>query len=182
MDALAVALVALFALFGMACLTVVILGLPGTWILLAVAAGTELVDASLGGPAVTFGWGLLLGCAALAGLGEAFEAAAGAVGARMGGASRRGMVGALVGGILGAIVLTPLVPAPLLGTLLGAALGTFLGAWIGESTGPERRRRRDRFRASLAAVLGSLAGRLGKLVPGIAVWVLLVRAAWLHAV
>ena len=179
MDALAVLLVALFALFGLACLAVVILGLPGTWILLAVAAGVELLDATLGGPAVTFGWGLLLVCAVLAGLGEAFEAAAGAVGARMGGASRRGMVGALVGGILGAILLTPLVPVPLLGTLLGAAIGTFVGAWIGESTGPVRRHRRDTLRASLSAVLGSLAGRLGKLVPGTAVWVLLVRAAWL---
>lgn len=174
-----IALAVLFALFAVACLAVVILGLPGTWVLLLAAVAVELLDTAVpGAPAVTFGWGLLAVCGVLAGVGEGIEFAAGAVGARMGGASRRGMVGALVGGIVGAVLLTPLLPVPVLGTLVGAAIGTFVGAWVGESTGPERRARRDTLRASLSAVLGSLAGRLGKLIPGIAVGVLLVRAAF----
>lgn len=172
------ALVVLFALVGVVCLVLVLVGLPGTWVLLALAAAVELLDARLGGPEVTFGWDLLLLGAVLAGLGEIVEAASGAVGARLGGASRRGMVGALVGGIVGAILFTPLIPVPVLGTLLGAMIGTFAGAWIGEATGPVRRSREEALRASLGAALGSLFGRLSKLVPGIAVWLLLVRAAW----
>jgi len=178
MTLLAMVLVALFALVGLACLVGVLVGLPGTWILLALAAGVELVDARLGGPAETFGWELLLLGAGLALLGEIVEAVSGAVGARLGGASRRGMVGALLGGILGAIFFTPLLPVPVVGTLVGAVIGTFAGAWIGEATGPARRTREETLRASVGAVLGSLFGRVGKLVPGIAVWVLLVRAAW----
>jgi len=180
MEALTVVLAVLFTLFGIACLAVVILGVPGTWVLLGVAVAAELLDGVVldRTGTVTFGWGLLALCAVLAGVGEAIEAGAGAVGARLGGASRRGMVGALVGGIVGALLLTPALPVPLLGTLVGALVGTFAGAWVGEATGPEHRSRSDNFRASFAAVLGSLAGRLGKLVPGVVVWVLLVRAAF----
>lgn len=176
-----IALALLFALFGIACLLSVILGVPGTWVLVGVAVLAELLDERvLGAPenVTTFGWPVLAWSAGLALLGEVIEAGAGAVGARMGGASRRGMLGALAGGLVGAIVLTPILPIPILGTLVGAAIGTFVGAWIGESTSPALRSRADTFRASFSAVLGSLAGRLGKLVPGIVAWVLLVRAAF----
>lgn len=179
MDFLALALALLFALFGLACLLLALLGLPGTWVLLAVAAAVELGDRLvLRDPAaVSFGWDLLALCAGLGLVGELIEAGAGAAGAHLGGATRRGMLGALVGGILGAIVLTPLIPIPLLGTLLGALVGTFAGAWLAEATAHERRPRRETARAALAAVLGSLAGRLGKVAFGVVVWVLLVRAA-----
>jgi len=177
---LAWAFLVVFAVFGVACLFLVALGLPGTWVLLATAVGIELLDAVVLGdaPRVTFGWQVLAIGGVLGLVGEAVEFVAGVAGARLGGSTRRGMWGALIGGLLGAIVFTPLVPAPLLGSLVGALVGTFLGAWIGEATGPVVRSRRDNLRAGLAAVAGRLAGTLGKLAAGVAMWALLARALW----
>jgi len=176
---LAIALV--FALLGLGCLLVVVLGLPGTWILLGLAVGVELFDGGAPGGAqdpVTFGWRVIAIGAVLAAIGEGLEALATWLGAGWGGATRRGMIGALVGGIVGAIVLTPLVPVPLLGTLIGALVGTFAGAVFGEWTAERRRSTDESLRAAWAAVLGRLAGTFGKLGIGVAVWVLLVYAAF----
>lgn len=180
MEWVAYAIVALFALLGLACLLLLVLGLPGVWALLAIAFGVELVDAYLlpGDVAVTFGWPLLAGCAVLALVGEGIEALAGVAGTRYGGGTRRGMVGAFVGGLVGALFLTGLVPIPVLGTLVGAMLGAFLGAWVGEATGAEARGREHNLRAALGAAAGKLGGTIAKLAIGVVVWVLLVRAAW----
>jgi uncharacterized protein YqgC (DUF456 family) len=174
-------LVVLFAVFGVVCLLLVVVGLPGTWVLLAGAVGLELLDGPLllrGGPGVvsTFGWRLLLVAAGLALVGEVVEFLAGAAGTKLGGGTRRGMWGALAGGLLGAVVLTPALPVPLLGTLVGALAGTFAGAFIAEVTGPEARAHRHTVRAALAAVAGRLAGTVGKLAAGVVLWLLLVRA------
>ena len=180
MEWLPYVLATLFALAGLACLFLVVLGLPGTWILLALATGVELVDHWLlpGDAAVTFGWRLVALCAGLAGVGEGIEALAGAAGTRLGGGTTRGMLGAFVGGIAGALFLTPLVPIPVLGTLVGAMAGAFLGAFVGEATHPDMRSHRHRLRAALGAAVGKLGGTLAKLAIGAVMWVLLVRAAF----
>jgi uncharacterized protein YqgC (DUF456 family) len=173
---LAYLLAAVFALLGLASLVLVVLGLPGNWLLVALAVGLELLDLHLG--AARIGWPLLVGCTVLAAAGEGIEAVAGAAGARLGGGTRRAMWGAFFGGFVGAIVATPLVPIPVLGTLLGAMAGAFLGAFIGEATAPELRGRRDQLRAAAGAALGKLGGTLSKLAIGLVMWVLLVRAAF----
>jgi uncharacterized protein YqgC (DUF456 family) len=180
MSWLALALAAAFALLGLACLLLVVLGLPGTWVLLALAIGFELVDSLWlpGAAAASFGWRLIAGCAALGLIGEGIEAVAGAAGTRLGGGTRRGMVGAFIGGIAGAILLTPLFPIPVIGTLLGAMLGAFLGAFVGEATGPEARSRQHNLRAAFGAAVGKLGGTLAKLAIGVVMWLLLVRAAF----
>jgi uncharacterized protein YqgC (DUF456 family) len=169
-----------FALAGGACLLAIPIGLPGTWILLALAAGLELGDGLVvrgAAEPVTFGWRAIGIGAALAAAGEALEAAAGVLGAKWGGATRRGMAGAFVGGIAGAIVASPLIPIPLVGTLIGALLGTFGGAFWAEWSAERRRSRGESLRAAGAAVVGRLAGTVGKLAFGVAVWVLLVWTA-----
>lgn len=179
MDWSTITITLLFALVGFICLLAIPLGLPGTWILLGLAALVEAADIYLGSTTpVTFGWQLLAVCAGLGIVGEVIEAGAGMVGAKWGGATRRGVIGALVGGIIGAIVLTLLIPIPLVGTFLGALLGTFAGAWIGEATSRRQSRPNESLRAAFAAALGHLAGTFGKLVIGTVVWILLVRAAW----
>lgn len=180
MEWLVYAVVAVFALLGLACLLLVVVGLPGTWGLLALAFGLEVVDAFLlpGAAVVTFGWGLLAWCAVLAGVGEGIEALAGIAGAKFGGGTRRGMVGAFVGGIAGAILLTPVLPIPVVGTLVGAMLGAFLGAFLGEATGPEARGRAHNLRAAFGAAVGKLGGTVAKLAIGVVMWVLLVTTAW----
>lgn len=180
MDWIAWGLLVLFAVLGLACLLLVVVGLPGTWVLLALAFGVELVDALLlpgAGPAVTFGWGLLALCGGLAVVGEIIEAIAGAAGTKFGGGTGRGMVGAFVGGIAGAIFLTPVFPIPVVGTLFGAMLGAFLGAFVAEATGAEARGRKHNLRAALGAAIGKLGGTIAKLAIGAAMWLLLVRAA-----
>lgn len=179
MEWLGYGLAAFFAVLGLGCLLLVVIGLPGTWVLLALAFVLELVDAFLlpGAVVVTFGWPLLAACAGLALVGEGIEALAGVAGTRFGGGTRRGMVGAFVGGIAGAIFLTPILPIPVIGTLLGAMLGAFLGAFVGEATGPEARGREHNLRAALGAAVGKLGGTVAKLAIGVVMWVLLVRAA-----
>jgi len=177
---IAVALALLFAVAGLGCLLLVLVGLPGAWVLVGLALLLELADGwLLGAPdRVTFGWGTIAGCAALALAGELVEAVAGAAGARLGGGSRRAMVGAFAGGIAGAIALTPLVPIPVLGTLLGALAGSFAGAWIGEATGEEARGRAHNLRAAAGAAAGKLGGTLGKVAFAAVAWLWLVRAAF----
>jgi uncharacterized protein YqgC (DUF456 family) len=180
MDWLGYGLAAFFAVLGLGCLLLVVIGLPGTWLLLGIAFGLELADAPLtpgSGDVVTFGWGLLALCAGLALLGEGIEALAGAAGTKFGGGTRRGMVGAFLGGIAGAILLTPLLPIPVLGTLAGAMLGAFAGAFLGEASGPEARSRDRNLRAAFGAAVGKLGGTIAKLAIGAVIWVLLVRAA-----
>ena len=150
-----------FALFGLACVVMVTVGLPGIWVLIGLAVVIELVDGAVlgrGDPLAisTFGWRLLLGSVALGLIGEGIEFVSGAAGARLGGGTRRGMWGALIGGVAGAIVATLWLPVPVIGTLLGALVGTFAGAWIGESTGPTGRRA-GTGRAALSAVVGPTA-------------------------
>lgn len=179
MDGLAVSIAVFFAIVGLLLLATIPFGLPGNWLLLGLAAGLELVSRWFGSPAPpqVFGWHLLAFGAGLAALGEGIEFAAGAVGARWGGGTRRGVVGAIVGGALGAILGTALIPIPLVGTLVGAVLGTFVGALIGEVTAAKRRHPNENLRAALAAAVGRLAGSFAKLALGIVIWALLLRAA-----
>src|SRR5678815_4869796 len=87
----------LFFLLGGLCVVSIIISLPGGWIMLALALIIEWCDRFYLPPdrTQTFDWRLLGVCAVLLAVGEAIEFAAGAAGAKRGGASRRGMVGAL---------------------------------------------------------------------------------------
>ena len=166
-------------LFGLGCTILVLLQLPGTWLLLGVALVIELVDGWwLPEPEITFGWPILLACTLLATLGEVIEFLAGVVGAKRQGATRRGMVGALIGGIVGAFAFTPLIPIPLFGTLVGAILGSFIGALAGEMSGMQARTFRESFGPALGAAWGRIWGTAGKLATGVAVWVWLTWAAF----
>jgi uncharacterized protein YqgC (DUF456 family) len=169
-----VAIASVFAGVGLACLLAIPIGLPGSWILLAVAALLELAHP-------TFGWRAIAAAAGLAVVGEAIEAAAGVLGAKWGGATRRGMIGAFAGGIAGAVLGSPLIPIPLVGTLIGALLGTFAGALYAEWTAERRRSRDANVRAAWSALLGRLAGTLGKLGFGIAAFAVLLTAAFARA-
>ena len=175
----AITLVSFFALFGFLCVLSIPFGVPGMWILLALALAIEIGD-TLVVPAPaehTFGWGVLAVCGGLGIVGEVLEAGAGAWGSRWGGGTRRGMWGAIVGGIVGAIVFTVMLPVPLVGTLVGALVGTFVGAFYAEATGLESRHRlrSEHFRAAFSATVGRLAGTLGKTMIATAIWILLVK-------
>lgn len=186
MDWILYPVAALFSVLGLACVILVMIGLPGTWIMLALAFVVELVDrfwlsGQAQGSQHTFGWWLLGGSVLLAGIGEVVETLTGAAGTKVGGGSKRGMVGAVIGGILGAILFTPLIPIPLIGTLIGALLGTFAGALLAErsrSDRPDPSLGKD-LKAATGATVGRLIGTMIKAMIAAALWITLsVAAVW----
>lgn len=125
----------LFSIIAAAFAALAALGLPGTWLVIMLAAVVDLIEYFwTGSDELTFGWISFAIAIVLATVAEIIEFVAGAAGAKAGGATRRGTIGAIVGGFIGGIVGTFLIPIPLLGTLAGAALGAAAGALIGELT------------------------------------------------
>ncbi|MHC4794165.1 MAG: DUF456 family protein [Planctomycetota bacterium] len=115
------------------------LGLPGTWLIIAFAALIDVIELLWKGDSEPmFGWVAFAIALLLAATAEVVEFLAGAAGAKAGGASRRGTIGALIGGFVGGIVGTFVIPIPLVGTLLGAARRRWRGA--GRRTHPGGRR------------------------------------------
>jgi len=176
--------VILFAV-GAAAQIVVVLGLPGAWIILLTAAVIEfLIDPFYlpAGEQQTFSWWVLIACVGIVILGDLFEWIAGALGAKVGGGTKRGMWGALIGGILGAIILTPVFAfLPVIGTLIGALAGTFAGAVVGEvsATNPELAPTvRQSLRPATGATIGRVVGTVSKLGVSIVVWLVLTVAAF----
>jgi uncharacterized protein YqgC (DUF456 family) len=153
----------LLPLLGLVGPALVLLGLPGTWLLLALAGLAEWTT-----PAQLFSGMTVAVVLILAVLGEAWEFFAGSAGAKRAGAGRRGALGALGGGLVGAVLGTFLIPAPVIGTLLGGGLGAFAGA-----AGLERRGGRDlreSLRIGRAAGVGHALGLAGKLAASVLVW------------
>lgn len=136
--------------------------LPGTWIILFLAVAARLVETFVPlGAEPIFGWWALGGIAALALVGEVVELGASAAGAKTGGASKRGMTGALVGSLGGAIFGTFLILIPVVGSLLGALIGAALGAIVGElSVGGKTLR--ETAKPAAGAVAGRLMGVVAK--------------------
>jgi uncharacterized protein YqgC (DUF456 family) len=177
-------LATLFTLFGGACVASIILSLPGAWILIAVAFIIEFIDQwwlvpDALGRTQTFEWWLLWTCLGLAIVGELIELAAGAAGAKGGGGSKRGMLGALIGGVIGALALTPFIPIPVVGTLIGAIIGTFVGAVVGEVTGIAPKTVRGSMKPALGATVGRVIGTFSKMGVAIVIWLALSVAAFI---
>lgn len=143
------------------------IGLPGTWIFLAVASGVALFDA-----ASPIAWWSIIAGVVLGLLGEGIEWVAASRYARKYGGSQRAAWGAFIGGIAGALVGFPI---PLFGPLFGAVLGTFFGALVAEysvrgvSGGAER--------VAWGAMIGRLVATAAKLGIGVVIAVLVIVAA-----
>ena len=177
---------ALFLLLGAACVVLVVVQLPGGWILLGLAAVIEYCDRwylPADGDQQTFGWWVLGGGLVMLIIGEIIEFIAAALGAAKGGSSKRGMWGALIGGIVGAFAFMPLFSlVPVVGTIfgafLGAVLGTFVGAMIGEFSGEEATVKGS-MKPAIGATIGRIVGTTSKVGITIAVWLALsVSAFW----
>jgi uncharacterized protein len=145
-----------FLFFAVMLLAIVslIVGLPGTWIIVMEAIIFALVTKFNHG----IGWWDLLLLLALAGAGEAFELVVTAYGAKKFGASNRAVLAALVGGLAGAFLANNAVP--IIGALVGAFLGVYLGAflytWWAENDSGQA------FRAGIGAFMGRMGAILIK--------------------
>lgn len=159
---LILALVALVGLF----LTAI--GLPGTWLFLAVAGGISLLD-----PSTPIAWWAILAGVALGLAAEAIEWVAASRYARKYGGSRRAGWGAVLGGIAGAIVG---FPVPLIGPLIGAVVGTFVGALIAEYSVSGLSG--DAERVAWGAMIGRIVATAAKVGFGVVIAVLVLATAW----
>ena len=173
MDWITIIVIALFALLASVCVLLALLGLAGTWIMIAIAIGIELLD-TYWGDGETWGWTTLGICVGLAIVGEIMEIGASALGVKVGGGSRRGMIGAIMGGIVGGIVLTPFIPIPVIGTLIGAIIGTFSGAVVGEITNNDNATAGGIAKSASGATFGRILGVLGKTGVAAVCWCILV--------
>ncbi len=108
-------------------LVLIVLGLPGLWIMVASAVTYNLVV-----PGDPIGWFSLVAVAVLALVAELLEFTMTGRYARKYGGSRRAGWGAIIGGMIGAFVG---VPVPIVGPVIGAFIGSFCGALVAELTG-----------------------------------------------
>ena len=144
----------------------IVIGIPGTFIILGVAliygifTNFQIITAKL-----LF---VLLGFAIV---GELIEAFLGLLSASKFGASRLSLFFGLVGGFAGALIGSLFLPV--VGTLIGAIAGVFLGTFLPELA--LKKEFRVSVRAGLGAFLGRTAGTFTKLVLG-AIMVGLVAA------
>ena len=149
----------LFFVIGFALVASTIVGLPGGWLLLLGAIVLEVFDVSLSLGPTTFGWWVIALAGGIQIGSEIVEFAAGALGAKYGGASKRGMWGSVFGGIAGAIFGTFLIPIPLFGSLLGSVIGSFGVAYAVELKELDNK---DAIKSATGAALGRTVGALGK--------------------
>jgi uncharacterized protein YqgC (DUF456 family) len=159
-------------------LATVVAGLPGTWLMVvctALLAWWKWEDPATG-QAGMFSLATLVTILALATVGEIAEFLTGVVGSQKAGGTRRGAVGALIGCLVGAVVGSILIPMPILGSLVGACGGACLGAWGFELSGG--RNLLESARSGFGAGVGTFAGRVVKLIVGIAIWLIVAVAAF----
>ncbi len=144
--------------------------LPGNWISVAAMALYAWIGPDEG--RLSLGMTTLVAAFLFALLGEIIEFAAGAVGAKRAGASRRSTLLAVVGSMIGALTGAFVgIPVPVVGSILAAILfggvGATAGAIYGEWT--DGRSWRESWTVGQAAFWGRTFGTFGKLMAGIAV-------------
>lgn len=171
-------LAVLLAILNAGWLFLTVIGLPGTWLIVATAVIVTLATRSAPDPGVTpmFSMATLVTVTALAALGELLEFLAGMVGSQRAGGTRRGALGAIGGAILGGIAGTILIPLPLLGSLLGACVGAAAGAIVLELRGGMRWR--PALRTGVGAGIGRLGGTAAKLGVGVVIWIVVTVASF----
>ena len=124
----------------------IVLGLPGLWIMIASAITYNLIV-----PGRPMGWPTVIGIVSLGIVAEVLDFSLAGRYARKYGGSRKAAWGAIIGGMIGAFVG---VPVPVVGPVIGAMVGSFAGALVGEV-----RHSGDRSAATKVAT-GALIGRV----------------------
>jgi uncharacterized protein YqgC (DUF456 family) len=174
-----VTLIIALILFAVVGILLAALQLPGTWLILAAAAG---YDWYYGFDRI--GWKWLAALAAVAVVAEVADSLFAVAFARRAGASKRAAVGALIGGFAGMFVFS--LPLPVIGTIAGGVIGCFAGAFLAEVTHPQSAEldTADRLssgaRVGVGAAIGRIAGLLVKLAAAFVIAGASVALAILH--
>ncbi len=158
-----------------------ILGLPGNWLIVALAVGGWWLAPEVNRSHVALF--PLIAILLSATLGELLEFVAGALGASRMGGSKRGTLLAILGSISGAIVglfFGSIIPIPIIGPVVASLLLGAGGAFTG-AVGGERWAGKDwdaSFQVGNAAFWGRLLGTVGKAVCGTMAAGILITAIW----
>ena len=161
MDWISITILVLFVLYASVCVLMTLVGLPGAWLMVGGALVITILN-PLWNDVPIWGWvtiGIVLG---LAVCGEIIETLAAGLGAKAGGGTKRGMVGAILGSMIGAFACTFFIPIPLVGTLIGAIAGAFVGALLGELSHKEPITKGELAKSATGAAIGRVLGILGK--------------------
>jgi uncharacterized protein YqgC (DUF456 family) len=144
-------------------LVLIVLGLPGLWIMVASAVVYNMIV-----PGDPIGWVSLIAVAVLALVAELLEFTMTGRYARKYGGSRRAGWGAILGGIVGAMVG---FPVPIVGPIIGAFVGSFVGALVAELTGGASAT--DATRVAKGALIGRVVSTVLKIGIGftIGIWI-----------
>ena len=144
-------------------LILIVLGLPGLWIMVASAVVYNMIV-----PGDPIGWFTLVAVAVLALVAELLEFSLTGRYARKYGGSRRASWGAILGGIIGAMVGFPI---PIIGPIIGAFVGSFCGALFAELTGGTSAG--DATRVAKGALIGRVVSTMLKIGIGftIGIWI-----------
>jgi uncharacterized protein YqgC (DUF456 family) len=144
-------------------LILIVLGLPGLWIMVATAVVYNMIV-----PGDPIGWVSLIAVAVLALIAELLEFTMTGRYARKYGGSRRAGWGAIIGGMIGAVVG---FPVPIVGPVIGAFVGSFAGALIAELTGGASAG--DATRVAKGALIGRVVSTMLKIGIGftIGIWI-----------
>ena len=178
LEQLLVISLSLLAILG---LIINILGLPGNWLIVSMAAGSWLF-AEDGSRLSISSWTLLV-VVLVAAFGELLEFAASALGTTRLGGSRRGTALSVVGSLLGAIAglfFGNLIPIPIIGPVIASLLLGGCGAFAGAAAG-ERWAGKDwdhSIEVGNAAFWGRLFGTVGKVVCGTILCGIYLLAIW----
>jgi uncharacterized protein len=149
-------------------LILIVLGLPGLWIMVATAVVYNMIV-----PGDPIGWFTLVAVAVLALIAELLEFSLTGRYARKYGGSRRASWGAILGGMIGAMVG---FPVPIIGPVIGAFVGSFCGALIAELTGGTSAG--DATRVAKGALIGRVVSTMLKIGIGftIGIWIFISAA------
>jgi hypothetical protein len=131
----------------------ILLGLPGTLVILFDALVYALVTGF-----DRIGFKILLVLVVISALAESLEFLLGITWAKRYGTSKRGIMASLIGGVIGALLLTPVFMG--LGALIGSFLGALLGAFAVEII--NQKDFKPAARAGFGALMGRLAGMFAK--------------------
>ncbi|MGA2442658.1 MAG: DUF456 family protein [Tepidisphaeraceae bacterium] len=159
----------LLILIAMCALALVVVTLPGLWVMTATAAIYALLTHER-----HIGFKSLAALFVLSLSAEILEMTAGGAAARKAGGERRAAVGALLGGIAGGIIGSLVFPLVL--TIVGVCLGSFVGAAGFEFLGGGATA--HSLGVGWAAAKGRFLGVMMKLVVGIVMFLLVVIAAF----
>jgi uncharacterized protein YqgC (DUF456 family) len=153
----------LLSLVLVASMVLIVLGLPGLWIMIASAITYNIVV-----PERPMSWLSIAGICALGVVAEVLDFSLAGKYARKYGGSRKAAWGAIIGGMIGAFVG---VPVPIVGPVIGALIGSFAGALVGEfrdtgDTGAAAK-------VATGALIGRVLGTVIKVGLGftIAIWI-----------